>query len=117
MHLNLLDKEKHCKNVVRADVVCKCSRCVSFHPKKWTSNLSSFDLDKLSTTLVHGSFLAQFLFTNGAGWIQDFGQGAQQSFDPRRGPEPKICSKKLPENCMILKISWGAGPPLDPLVW
>ena len=34
------------------------------------------------------------------------------------GPEPKICSK-LPENCMILRKSWGRGPgppgPLDPL--
>ena len=33
------------------------------------------------------------------------------------GPEPKICSK-LPENCMILKKSWGQGEPapLDQLV-
>ena len=80
MHLNLLDKEKHCKNVVCADDVCKCSRCVSFHPKKWTSNLSSFDLDKLSTTLVHGSFLAQFLFTNGAGADPGFWSGGPVEF-------------------------------------
>ncbi len=36
-------------------------------------------------------------------------RGAQRSFDPSGGPEPKMCSK-LPENCMILKRkSWGQG--------
>ncbi len=35
-------------------------------------------------------------------------RGAQWSFDPKGGPEPKICSK-LPENCMILKTILGAG--------
>ncbi len=44
----------------------------------------------------------------------------RRSFDPRRDPEPKICLK-LPENGMILKISWGASGgrapnPLDPIV-
>ena len=45
------------------------------------------------------------------GRIQDFGQGAQRSFDPRGDPEPKIFSK-LPDNCMILKIILGEGGPL-----
>ncbi len=43
--------------------------------------------------------------------------GPQRSFDPRGGPEPKICSK-LFENCIILKKILGQGgvPPLNPLV-
>ena len=75
--------------------------------------------------------------------IQDFGQGAQWSFDPNRAQrsfdpkgaqwsfDPKeggrswaqnllkigVFPLKLPENCMILKKSWGqGGPPVDPLL-
>ncbi len=55
--------------------------------------------------------------------IWDFGQGGQQSFDPKGGPKTQNKLKmggfllKLPENCMILKISLGqgvAGPPGPP---
>ena len=47
--------------------------------------------------------------SSGQGWIQDFGQGAQQSFDPRRALSPKFA-----QNC--LKTAWfwknlGAGGP------
>ncbi len=53
--------------------------------------------------------------------------GQPSSLEPKGGdPEPNICSKlgfslKLPENCMILKKSWGQGGPgpqgpLDPLM-
>ena len=47
-------------------------------------------------------------------------KGGPAEFWPQGAPEPKICSK-LPENCMILKISRAEGgparqAPLDPLV-
>ncbi len=57
--------------------------------------------------------------------IQDYTQGGpQQSFDSRGGPAPKnfsknmgvFFSKKLPENCMILKKILGAGLP-EPRSW
>ncbi len=53
--------------------------------------------------------------------IQDFGQGAQWSFDPKGGgpwaQNRGLSQKKLPENCMILKKSWeqeGARAPRAP---
>ncbi len=59
--------------------------------------------------------------------IQDLGQGASGVMTLRGGPEPNNLLKigdfplKLPENCMILKKSWGQGgaaprAPLDPLL-
>ncbi len=45
-----------------------------------------------------------------------FWPGGPAELWPKGGPEPKICSKwgvslkKLPENCLILKTSWGRAP-------
>ncbi len=54
----------------------------------------------------------------------DLSEGGQWSFDPKGGPWANNLLKigvfplKLPENCMILKKSWGQGGPgpLDPLL-
>ncbi len=54
--------------------------------------------------------ITEFLKNTCAGADPGFSSGGQRSFDPKGGPEPKMCSK-LPENCMSLKKSCGAGPP------
>ncbi len=56
--------------------------------------------------------------------IQDFGQGGQQSFNPKGDPEPnllkiRVFPLKFPKNCMIKKKIGGKGgpqAPLDPLL-
>ncbi len=58
-----------------------------------------------------------------AGADPGYGSGGQKSFDPPLGAlSPKFAQNrgfplKLPENCMIIKTSWGQGGPgpQDPL--
>ena len=67
---------------------------------------------------VPGTYDAQdFILTpKEQAWIQDFGQGGQQSFDPKGALSPTFAHNrgfplKMPQRCMIIKNLGGQGGP------